>query len=66
MRVFRVTVAVVLAMVALVGVANGADPSWPKEVTFGLLSTENATEITCAGRRSSRSSRRTSASRSSR
>src|SRR4029450_3003703 len=39
-------VAVVLAMVALVGVANGADPSWPKEATFGLLSTENAAEIT--------------------
>ena len=46
MRLFRVTLAVVLAMVALVGVANGADPSWPKEVTFGLLSTENAAEIT--------------------
>jgi phosphonate transport system substrate-binding protein len=46
MRLFRVTLAVVLAVVALIGVANGADPSWPKEVTFGLLSTENAAEIT--------------------
>ena len=46
MRLFRVMFAVVLAMVALIGVANGADPSWPKEVTFGLLSTENAAEIT--------------------
>jgi phosphonate transport system substrate-binding protein len=46
MRLLRVTLAVVLAMVALIGVAHGADPSWPKEVTFGLLSTENAAEIT--------------------
>jgi phosphonate transport system substrate-binding protein len=28
------------------GVGDAADPSWPKEVTFGLLSTENAAEIT--------------------
>ncbi len=33
---------------ALVGArpATGADPSWPKEITFALLSTENAAEIT--------------------
>jgi phosphonate transport system substrate-binding protein len=46
MRLFRVALAVMLTIVALVGVAHGADPSWPKEVTFGLLSTENAAEIT--------------------
>jgi len=45
MRPFRVVLAAVLA-VALVGVADATDPSWPKEVTFGLLSTENAAELT--------------------
>ncbi len=33
-------------MVVVIGAANAADPSWPKEVTFALLSTENAAEIT--------------------
>lgn len=46
MRLFRVTLAAVLAMVVVIGAANAADPSWPKEVTFALLSTENAAEIT--------------------
>ena len=34
------------AMVGLVSVASGADATWPKEITFALLSTENAAEIT--------------------
>ena len=45
MRAFRVVLAA-LALVALAGIAGANDPSWPKEVTFGLLSTENASEIT--------------------
>src|SRR5262249_45384333 len=35
-----------LAVLVVVGAAGANDPSWPKEVTFGLLSTENAAEIT--------------------
>jgi phosphonate transport system substrate-binding protein len=35
-----------LAVLAMVGAVGATDPSWPKEVTFGLLSTENASEIT--------------------
>ena len=46
MRAFRVALAAVLAVLATVGAAGANDPSWPKEVTFGLLSTENAAEIT--------------------
>jgi phosphonate transport system substrate-binding protein len=46
MRTLRVGLAGLLAALVLVGAARAADPSWPKEVTFGLLSTENAAEIT--------------------
>src|SRR5262247_1328445 len=46
MRSLRVVLAVLLTGLALVGAAGAIDPSWPKEVTFGLLSTENASEIT--------------------
>jgi phosphonate transport system substrate-binding protein len=46
MRSIRFVLAVVLAVLAMVSAAGAADPSWPKEVTFGLLSTENASEIT--------------------
>jgi len=47
MRSFRVVLAVaMLAGLTMVGAAGANDPSWPKEVTFGLLSTENAAEIT--------------------
>jgi phosphonate transport system substrate-binding protein len=38
-----------VAMMAALGAASpaaGADPSWPREITFALLSTENAAEIT--------------------
>src|SRR5215813_6917941 len=45
MRLLRIGLAA-LALVALTGIAATNDPSWPKEVTFGLLSTENASEIT--------------------
>ena len=46
MRPFRIVLAAMLAVLAMVGAAGATDPSWPKEVTFGLLSTENAAEIT--------------------
>jgi len=35
-----------LGILALATPAPAADPSWPKELTFALLSTENAAEIT--------------------
>jgi len=47
MRAFR-TLMVAAIVLTLVGTAFGADPTWPKELTFALLSTENAAE---AGRR---------------
>jgi phosphonate transport system substrate-binding protein len=46
MRSLRVALATMVAILAMVGAAGATDPSWPKEVTFGLLSTENAAEIT--------------------
>jgi phosphonate transport system substrate-binding protein len=46
MRIRRIALAAVLAVLVVVGAAGANDPSWPKEVTFGLLSTENAAEIT--------------------
>ena len=46
MRLFRIVLAAMLTVLAMVGAAGATDPSWPKEVTFGLLSTENAAEIT--------------------
>jgi phosphonate transport system substrate-binding protein len=45
MRVLRTLSIGVLAIVAFVGPSNAADPTWPKELTFALLSTENAAEI---------------------
>src|SRR5499425_3650239 len=36
----------VLGLLMLPWSARAADPSWPKEMTFALLSTENAAEIT--------------------
>ena len=46
MRLFRSLLLAGLGVLCLVGPAVGADPSWPKEITFALLSTENASEIT--------------------
>jgi phosphonate transport system substrate-binding protein len=42
----RIALAALLTVLVVVGAAGANDPSWPKEVTFGLLSTENAAEIT--------------------
>ena len=44
MRVLRILM-VVAVVVSVIGTAFAADPSWPKELTFALLSTENAAEV---------------------
>jgi phosphonate transport system substrate-binding protein len=46
MNGMRVLAAALLAMAGWASPSSAADPSWPKEVTFALLSTENAAEIT--------------------
>ena len=46
MRRFPIALAAAVMLLGLVGRVGATDPSWPKEVTFGLLSTENAAEIT--------------------
>jgi phosphonate transport system substrate-binding protein len=46
MHLFRSLVLAGLGVLCLAGSALAADPSWPKEITFALLSTENAAEIT--------------------
>jgi phosphonate transport system substrate-binding protein len=44
--VIRVLAVALLMMAGLAAPSPAADPSWPKEITFALLSTENASEIT--------------------
>jgi phosphonate transport system substrate-binding protein len=46
MRTLRVLAVTVVAVAMLAAPARAADPSWPTEITFALLSTENAAEIT--------------------
>jgi phosphonate transport system substrate-binding protein len=46
MRLMRVLAVALLTLVGWTAPAPAADPSWPKEITFALLSTENAAEIT--------------------
>jgi phosphonate transport system substrate-binding protein len=46
MRLARMLALALLGILALATPAPAADPSWPKELTFALLSTENAAEIT--------------------
>src|SRR5262245_23297204 len=46
MRIARLLALCLLGVLVLVSPAPAADPSWPKEITFALLSTENASEIT--------------------
>jgi phosphonate transport system substrate-binding protein len=41
----RLLTAALLACVACGGSATAADPSWPKEISFALLSTESAPEV---------------------
>jgi phosphonate transport system substrate-binding protein len=46
MRTFRAFTLALLGILLLAGAALAADPSWPKEITFAILSTESAPEIT--------------------
>jgi phosphonate transport system substrate-binding protein len=46
MRTLRIVLAMLSGLLALTVSAPAQDASWPKEVTFALLSTENAAEIT--------------------
>jgi len=46
MRTRRSVIVAALVVLALAGPGFAIDPSWPKEMTFGLLSTESAAEIT--------------------
>src|SRR5262245_19272593 len=45
MRALRTLILAAVGVVGLAGTALAADPSWPKELTFALLSTENAAEV---------------------
>lgn len=45
MRMLRLVAVVGLTALALISAARAQDPSWPKEITFALLSTESAAEI---------------------
>jgi len=46
MRVLRMLALILAAVLIAPTVAPAADPSWPKEITFAVLSTESAPEIT--------------------
>jgi phosphonate transport system substrate-binding protein len=46
MRTLRTVALGIVALLAFVTSGFAADPSWPKELTFGLLSTESAAEVT--------------------
>jgi ABC-type phosphate/phosphonate transport system substrate-binding protein len=46
MRTLRLLGLTTLVVLALAAGAPAQDASWPKELTFALLSTENAAEVT--------------------
>jgi phosphonate transport system substrate-binding protein len=46
MRLTRILALALLTIAGWVAPSAATDPSWPKEITFALLSTENASEIT--------------------
>ena len=46
MYAFQVCTTMVLTLLAWAGLTQAADPTWPKELTFALLSTESAPEVT--------------------
>ena len=46
MKTLRLVALALVVGLAFVAPAKAQDPSWPKELTFALLSTENAAEIT--------------------
>jgi phosphonate transport system substrate-binding protein len=44
--IFQVLTAMVLTLLTWASLTQAADPTWPKELTFALLSTESAPEVT--------------------
>src|SRR5713226_1887827 len=46
MSVWRVLTAMFLTLLTWASLTQAADPTWPKELTFALLSTESAPEVT--------------------
>jgi phosphonate transport system substrate-binding protein len=46
MSIVRILALVLVGMLFVPAAAPAADPSWPKEITFAVLSTESAPEIT--------------------
>jgi phosphonate transport system substrate-binding protein len=46
MPILRLLLAPFLTLLASASLTQAADPSWPKELTFALLSTESAPEVT--------------------
>ena len=46
MRVLKTMAATLLVVLTLAAAPSAQDAAWPKEMTFALLSTENAAEIT--------------------
>ena len=46
MRILPVMTAMLLTLCASASLTRAADPSWPQELTFALLSTESAPEVT--------------------
>ena len=46
MYALQVCTTMVLSLLAWAGLTQAADPTWPKELTFALLSTESAPEVT--------------------
>ena len=46
MRILPVMTAMILTLLVGAGLTQAADPTWPQELTFALLSTESAPEVT--------------------
>ena len=46
MYIFQVLTAMVLTLLGWASLTQAADPTWPRELTFALLSTESAPEVT--------------------
>ena len=46
MSILQVITTMILTLLAWVSLTQAADPAWPKELTFALLSTESAPEVT--------------------
>jgi phosphonate transport system substrate-binding protein len=46
MRILPVMTAMILTLLAGASLTQAADPTWPQELTFALLSTESAPEVT--------------------